>query len=146
MSTSEKEGLLLRSQRLHAWKTPFTMCLCMMGGVGFAVVHHCFYGSLDGTEPSSDTYRAFGGTVGGASSQQLNIALGTLLASMAKILLSMAISTAQEQHAWRVLKTCPSKLRAIDGLLTSKSNFSNIMDGRLWLRYPLSMFLSLLFW
>ncbi|GKT52228.1 uncharacterized protein ColSpa_12409 [Colletotrichum spaethianum] len=120
------------------------MCLSMMGGVGFAVSHHCFYRSLAGTQLSPETYHAFG-AVGGATSQQLNIALGTLLASMSKILLSMAVSTAQEQHAWSVIKARPSKLRSIDGLLASKSNVLSILDARLWLRYPLSMFLSLLF-
>ncbi|EXF82174.1 hypothetical protein CFIO01_09257 [Colletotrichum fioriniae PJ7] len=141
MSTSEKEGSS-KSQHLYAWKAPLTMCLSMMGGVGFAVGHHCFYGSLAGTPPSPETYY----DLGGATSQQLNIALGTLLASMSKILLSIAISTAQEQHAWSVLKARPSKLRSIDGLLASKSNALNILDARLWMLYPLSMFLSLLFW
>ncbi|KAK1524373.1 uncharacterized protein CCOS01_09460 [Colletotrichum costaricense] len=65
---------------------------------------------------------------------------------MSKILLSIAISTAQEQHAWSVLKARPSKLQSIDGLLASKSNALNILDARLWMLYPLSMFLSLLFW
>ncbi|KAK1546132.1 hypothetical protein CPAR01_00099 [Colletotrichum paranaense] len=128
MSTAEKEEAA-KSQQLYAWKAPLTMCLSMLGGVGFAVGHHCFYGSLAGTPPSSETYY----DLGGATSQQLNIALGTLLASMSKILLSIAISTAQEQHAWSVLKARPSKLRSID-------------DARLWMLYPLSMFLSLLFW
>ncbi|KAK1704533.1 uncharacterized protein BDZ83DRAFT_772145 [Colletotrichum acutatum] len=141
MSSSEK-GEALKSQQLYAWKAPLTMCLSMMGGVGFAVGHHCFYGRLAGTPPSSETYY----DLGGATSQQLNIALGTLLASMSKILLSIAISTAQEQHAWSVLKARPSKLRSIDGLLASKSNALNILDARLWVLYPLSMFLSLLFW
>ncbi|KXH50910.1 hypothetical protein CNYM01_03364 [Colletotrichum nymphaeae SA-01] len=141
MSTAEK-GEAAKSQQLYVWKAPLTMCLSMMGGVGFAVGHHCFYGSLAGKPPSSETYY----DLGGATSQQLNIALGTLLASMSKILLSIAISTAQEQHAWSVLRARPSKLRSIDGLLASKSNALNILDTRLWMRYPLSMFLSLLFW
>ncbi|KAG7045572.1 het-r protein [Colletotrichum scovillei] len=141
MSTTENEEAS-KNQQLYIWKAPLTMCLSMMGGVGFAVGHHCFYGSLAGTPPSSETYY----DLGGATSQQLNIALGTLLASMSKILLSIAISTAQEQHAWSVLKARPSKLRSIDGLLASKSNALNILDARLWMLYPLSMFLSLLFW
>ncbi|KAK1675768.1 hypothetical protein BDP55DRAFT_728587 [Colletotrichum godetiae] len=100
---------------------------------------------LTGMSSSLETYHDFS-AAGSVTSQQFNIAIGTLLASMSKILLSMAISTAQEQHAWNTLKTHPSKLRLIDGLLASKSNALSILDARLWLRYPLSMFLSLLFW
>ncbi|KZL64297.1 hypothetical protein CI238_00572, partial [Colletotrichum incanum] len=144
MSNPEKEESL-KSQQLYVWKAPLTMCLSMMGGVGFAVGHHCFYRSLAGKPLSPETYHAFG-AVGSMTSQQVNIALGTLLASMSKILLSIAVSTAQEQHAWRALKARPSKLISIDGLLTSKSNVLSIVDTRLWLRYPLSMLLSLLFW
>ncbi|KAK1640038.1 hypothetical protein BDP81DRAFT_390806 [Colletotrichum phormii] len=127
MSTSEKEGES-KSQQLYAWKAPLAMCLSMLGGVGFAVGHDRFYGSLAGTPPSSEIYPDFS-AVGGVTSQQFNVALGTLLASMSKILLSMAISTAQEQHVWSVLKARPSKLRSIDGLLSSKSNALNILDA-----------------
>ena len=71
------------------WKAPTTMLATFAIGVAFAIGHHFFYQSLDGTPLDSATF-----------DQQINTAVGTAFAFLVCSFLSVAIGVAFVQVLW----------------------------------------------
>ncbi|KAI3324275.1 hypothetical protein HD806DRAFT_543655 [Xylariaceae sp. AK1471] len=114
-------------------------------GILLAVGHHLFYRNLMGKEPPDSVIPVLGNSIR-LTGQQINLTVGTLLAFLVKAFLGIAVSTAHEQHVWRVIKTFPTEVAVIDGLFSAKSNVFTMFIPSLWKRSLISMLLALIFW
>ncbi|KAI1368856.1 hypothetical protein F5Y08DRAFT_353440 [Xylaria arbuscula] len=121
------------------------MLSSMLTAVLIAIGHHLFYQHLMGQELPDSIYVTWGDSIKLAE-QQLNFAAGTLLALLVKAFIGIAVSTAHEQHVWKVIRSQPTAIATIDGLFLAKSNILDLFDLRLWRRGTLSMLLALVFW
>ncbi|KAI1326442.1 hypothetical protein F5Y16DRAFT_228779 [Xylariaceae sp. FL0255] len=126
-------------------RSKMTMIGMLVIAVLLAVGHHLFYKGLMGKPPPDSTY-SFLGTSIHLSGQQINLAVGTLLAFLVKAFLGVAVSTAHEQHVWNFIKTHPTKIAIIDGLFLAKSNVFTVFNVYLWGKSFVSMLLALVFW
>ncbi len=121
------------------------MVVTLLLAVALAVGHHIFYQSHQGREPPSQVYNVWG-IYGGLSGQQVILASGAAFAFLVKALLGIAVTTAQEQVAWRSIKTRPTRLASIDGLFRSSDNVFLMFNYRLWGISPLSMLSAAIYW
>lgn len=110
-----------------------------------AVGHHLFYRHLMGKETPGSIYPVLGHSIN-LTGQQINLAVGTLLAFLVRAFLGIAVSTANEQHVWRVIKAYPTEVAGIDGLFSANSNIFSMFIPSIWLKSPISMLLALIFW
>ena len=117
------------------WKAPTTMLAAFAFGVAFAIGHHFFYQSLDGTSLDNAPF-----------DQQINIAVGTAFAFLVRSFLSVAIGVAFVQVLWRrllVKRITVSRVDSMTQLLTSLFDLFNLVT--LW-QHPLLATLALIAW
>jgi hypothetical protein len=119
------------------------MISSLFGGVALAVGHHFLYSRLAGT-PIQDDTRDIAGY--GVSSQQLNIAAGTALAFLVKVLLVLAVTIAYTQAFWRAIGWKETQIRTIDVVDSALGNIWAFLHVRVWWRYPLLLSLALSVW
>ena len=117
------------------WKAPTTMLAAFAIGVAFAIGHHFFYQSLDGTPLDSATF-----------DQQINTAVGTAFAFLVRASLSVAIGVAFVQVLWRRLlaqSITVSRIDSMTQLLTSLFDLLNLKT--LW-QHPVLAVLAIISW
>lgn len=121
------------------------MTLATAAGIALAIGHHCFYSSLNKSEPPDRTYFSLGAS-GGLTKQQVNLAVGAAFAFLVKTFLGIASSIAQEQLTWRFIISHPSRLGFIDGLFHSKDELFSILNLKLWIKSPWPMAIAAIYW
>lgn len=126
------------------WLAPTTIALSLVLGILFAVGHHLFYNSLDGTIAPNAEFDVFGSKV---SRQQINIAAGTAFAFVVKVMLVTALAVAYIQLLWRALLSSKHiTLGRIDVLFSGLSNVFSLAKATAWWRHPLLFILAILAW
>ncbi|KAM3422755.1 hypothetical protein BST61_g239 [Cercospora zeina] len=125
------------------WRAPIVMLSSLFVGVAFAVGHHVFYASLEGTSVSSNPIKLVGWTT---TQQQVNIAIGTALAFAFKASLILACSTAYMQLVFDAINKETFKLSHLDNWFGGLNDFwSFLCVGSYW-RYPLLTLVALTCW
>ena len=111
------------------------MLVTFATGVAFAIGHHFFYQSLDGTQVDNATF-----------DQQINTAVGTAFTFLVRSFLTVAVGVAFVQVLWRRLKSkhiTVSRIDSMTQLLTSLFDLLNLKT--LW-QHPLLAFLAIISW
>jgi hypothetical protein len=127
------------------WKTPTTLLGSLLCGVAFAVGHHVFYSSLQGSRVSDNKQLQIG-HFSGVTSQAFNIAVGTALAFCAKAFLGIAATTAWTQCLFRDLRRGSPRLGVVDSAFSLTSNPFKLLSPYVWYRFWPTAFLALLYW
>lgn len=137
MSTSKKRGI-------H-WLAPASATGALVAGLLLTVGHHLFYQSLHETPVCENAffYRQ-------VSQQQINIAIGTAFAFLAKACMVLAVSIAFVQIFWyatsqRTGDDFPT-LERIDAVYSVLDNAIEMFNVKLWYNYPLLMLIAALAW
>ena len=107
------------SKYIHP-KAPIIMIASLVLGVGFALAHHSFYNSRDGTSVV-DTIQ-----------QEWYIRVGTYLAYLVTFALGVAIATAYTQQFWYSVRSRPVTIEEVDSLFAFLVNVTPFLDIRLW--------------
>jgi hypothetical protein len=117
---------MLGSILLH-WRTLCIVFGSLLASISFAIGHHLFYQSLSDTPVSTANDFALGPWAG-MPSQKFNFAVGNTFASLFRMSLSIAVTTAYLQMVWRVLKAESTGLDvadALSGILANPLGFLN---------------------
>jgi hypothetical protein len=102
---------------LTHWRTLCIVFGSLLASISLAIGHHLFYQSL------ADAPWA------GMPSQKFNVAVGNTFASLFRMSLSIAVTTAYVQMVWKVLKAESTGLNvadALSGILTNPLGFLNM--------------------
>lgn len=99
---------------------PIIMIASLVLGVGFALGHHFFYNSRDGT------------SVGNTTQQEWYIRVGTYFAYLVTFTLGVAIATAYTQQFWYSLRSRSVTVEEVDSLFAFLVNVTPFLDIRLW--------------
>lgn len=99
---------------------PIIMIASLVLGVGFALGHHSFYNSRDGT------------SVGNTTQQEWYIRVGTYFAYLVTFTLGVAIATAYTQQFWYSLRSRSVTVEEVDSLFAFLVNVTPFLDIRLW--------------
>lgn len=91
---------------------PWNMCLLVVFGMVFALVHHLFYLMLDGKR---------------AKDQSLMLRYGTILAFCAKASLGTAAAMAFQQRAWLVIRHKMARVDTVDSIFTAHTNIFSLL-------------------
>jgi hypothetical protein len=123
---------------VYQW-TPFLLFASLLVEVPFALGHHLFYRSLVDQPTSTGSYSIAGTLYPG---QQVNIAIGTAFAFLAKAVFVFAVSTAYYQLFWRRFKqdaviSRPPTLARINSAFSAPTNIISLLNTPVWFRYPL---------
>ncbi|KAH0174302.1 hypothetical protein KCU67_g837, partial [Aureobasidium melanogenum] len=113
---------------LAHWRTLCIVFGSLLASISFAIGHHLFYQSLSDT-PVSTAYDFAMGPWAGMSSQKFNVAVGNTFASLFRMSLSIAVTTAYTQMVWKVLKAESTRLNVVDalsGILANPLDFFNL--------------------
>ncbi|KAI4854288.1 hypothetical protein E4T45_04020 [Aureobasidium sp. EXF-8846] len=100
---------------LTHWRTLGIVFGSLCASTLFAIGHHLFYQSLADTPVSTANDFAIGPWAG-MSSQKFNVAVGNTFASLFRMFLSIAVTTAYVQMVWKVLKAESTELDVVDAL------------------------------
>ncbi|TAQ89052.1 hypothetical protein B7494_g2621 [Chlorociboria aeruginascens] len=111
-----------------AWQTPFFMVMWAIVGFGFALGHHFYYQSLDGTK------------VGSSSRQNWAIRFGTAFTFLVVACLRAACDSAYKQYIWTLFKRKAFSLDALDRLFSVTSDPTAFLSWE-FLRYAKIAFL-----
>ena len=130
------------------WWTPFLLFASLLVGVLFAFGHHLFYRSLVDKPTSTGSYSIAGTHYPG---QQVNIALGTAFAFLAKAAFVLAVSTAYYQVFWKRIKQDahigkPPTLARADSAFSAPTNIISLLNAPVWFRYPLLFLMAVTMW
>jgi hypothetical protein len=131
-----------------AWlwsSSPVLMTAAVFAGVLFALGHHLFYASLNGTNAPTGAYRFAGSAI---PKQRFNIAVGTAFAFLTKAALAVAVWIAYTQVYWRSARTTPEgqRLSTMDVTYSVMTNAFELLHVRVWVRYPVMLFLAIIAW
>ena len=92
------------------WKTPLLMVLWTLAGFGWAVGHHLYFRSLDGTK------------AGSSSQQHWAVNFGTALAFLVVASLRAACDIVYQQYIWTLFKRKSLSLDALDKLFSATAD------------------------
>jgi hypothetical protein len=140
-ATIKPSKLPFRRPSRATWR----MLLVLAAGISLAMGHHFFYKSLNHEDTSSRTV-GLGGLDGHLSAQQFNLAVGAMFAFLFKSCLGVAVAIAHDQAAWFTIRSQPTKVEIVDGLLEPRSNIFALLRWELWRADACSMFLALIYW
>ena len=113
---------------------PITMIVSLILGVGFALGHHFFYNSRDGT------------SVGNTTQQEWYIRVGTYFAYLVTFTLGVAIATAYTQQFWYSLRSRSVTVEEVDSLFAFLVNVTPFLDTRLWRGNFMLVFMAAIKW
>ena len=130
------------------WVTPCVMVFSILIGIAFALGHHFFYASLENKPTATSDYTLYGTHYPG---QQVNIAVGTAFAFLARSAFVLAISTAFYQVFWKKMKhdsrhKKPPSLQKVDVVYSGPTNLVSLFNFSVWLQYPLLFLMVLSMW
>lgn len=113
-------------QRLAA-NDYFLLFANFFAAVAFAIAHHIYYDRLAGTPPSWGDSQ-LDGRLQQFSGQSVNVAIGTLFATLVATLLKGCIKTSHEQLSWKAARAEPAELGLLDSLFSR-----SLWPPRLWI-------------
>jgi hypothetical protein len=113
-------------QRLAA-NDYFLLAADFFAAVAFAITHHLYYDRLAGTPPPSGDSQLYG-PLQQFSGQSVNVAIGTLFATLVATLLKGCIETSHEQLSWKAARAKPAELALLDSLFSR-----SLWPPRLWI-------------
>lgn len=127
------------------WLAPASASGALLAGLLFMIGHHLFYQNLHGTPVSDNTLFDFD-----ISQQQINIAVGTAFAFLAKACMVLAISTSFVQMFWRAIsaqsREAAPTLERVDAVHSTLDNAFEMFNLRSWYAHPLLMLVAGLAW
>ncbi|KAH8676497.1 hypothetical protein BGZ60DRAFT_429013 [Tricladium varicosporioides] len=112
-------------------KVPISLIFAYIAGIGIGVGHHFFNSFLDGRL---------------ASNQAWMIRAGTALAYGAKLCFALSIGIALTQHLWRLMRTSPFTLGAIDNLFDLKNDPARLLKSELFVKAKTALLLAASIW
>ncbi|KAF7189365.1 hypothetical protein HII31_09343, partial [Pseudocercospora fuligena] len=127
-----------RSKSLH-WRAPTWMFAALLVGVLFALGHHIFNSSLDGT-PTAAPNVNFGAF--NVSQQALNLAGGTAFAFLVRAFLAYAAAIAWTQVFWQLLRHTEVSLAGLDALSSPLFSDLSLEALKTWATHPLLLMLA----
>ena len=113
---------------------PIIMIASLILGVGFALGHHFFYNSRDGT------------SVGNTTQQEWYIRVGTYFAYLVTFTLGVAIATAYTQQFWYSLRSRSVTVEEVDSLFAFLVNVTPFLDTKLWRGNFMLVFMAAIKW
>ncbi|OLN95210.1 hypothetical protein CCHL11_10296 [Colletotrichum chlorophyti] len=113
------------------WHTSWNMYFFLFAGIAFALGHHFFYKTLDGTE---------------ASNQIRMMRYGTALAFLSKASLASAVILAFRQRVWMTVRRKMLTLAAVDSLFAAAEDMSAIFNFEVFRQARVAMVLALYVW
>jgi hypothetical protein len=133
-----------RLRQIH-WLVPATTVISLVAGILFAVGHHRFYRSLEGTTPPLAMYHVAGSQVSG---QAFNLAAGTAFAFLVRSCLAFAMALSYTQLAWFAIKRSArdNTIPDIDKATGALGNFLVLMNVLAWMKWRLLLLPALLSW
>ncbi|KAH6675854.1 hypothetical protein B0J14DRAFT_691908 [Halenospora varia] len=117
--------------RKSSLKVPFLLVFAYIAGVGIGVGHHFFNSFLDGRL---------------ADYQAWMIGAGTALAYAAKLCFALSIGIALTQHLWKLMRTGPFTLGAIDNLFDLKNDPTRLFKSELLVKAKIALLLAISIW
>lgn len=106
-------GVVSPGQWWWWWHPSFTMYLCFALGLVFAVGHHLYYASLDGTPAEEQTW---------------TLRYGSILAYAAKAGLSAAVIAAYKQRVWVTVRNRFLAVGALDALFAAGEDMAALLN------------------
>jgi hypothetical protein len=133
-----------RLRQIH-WLVPASTFGSLIAGILFAIGHHLFYNSLDGTTPTLSVYSLAGSRISG---QALNLAIGTTFAFLVRSCLSFAMSLSYIQLAWYTIKRSSHDYTVsdIDRVTSALGNLLVVLNIFAWIKWPPMLLAALLSW
>lgn len=116
------------------WRAPVLMVFLFVAGIAFAVGHHIFYHSLDGTLVTS------------TSQQEWTIRIGTGLAFLVKAALAASVGVAFTQYLWTVARTEAMAVGSIDAMFSMTKNPLAFINFEVLWKAKLLVLLALASW
>ena len=124
-----------------------SMLVFLLFGTEFALGHHLFYQSLEGTRASVGGHSLLGFNI---SRQEANTAIGTAFAFLVKACLVCTVTIAFTQLFWQAAKSKrssePPTLHNLDVLSTALSDLSTLFRIHVWWRSPLLFLVAAAAW
>jgi hypothetical protein len=111
------------------------MILSWMSGNAFAIGHHFFYARFNNKRVDETSI-----------SQGLIIRIGTAMAFFIQTLFVVSASIACTQQQWLTTRSKPFQIRQIDTIFSVLGNAFAFLESRVWLRYPVLVFLAGIAW
>jgi hypothetical protein len=99
-----------------AWKTPFMMVVWALLGLGWALGHHFYYQSLDGTR------------AGSSSRQNWAVRFGTALSFLVVTCVRASCDSVYKQYIWTLFKRRSFSLSTVDGLFSATQDPRSLMS------------------
>lgn len=134
-------------RRKTSWLATATMLAFLLLGIDFALGHHVFYQSLEGTKVSNGESYIVGFNV---SRQEVSTAIGTAFAFLVKACLVGSVTVAFTQLFWQAAKcnaqSKPPTLGHLDVLSIALSDVTALFSIRVWWRYPLLLLAATAAW
>lgn len=117
------------------WRVPLVLTTAFIAGIAFAIGHHFFYRSLDGSIVDQHAF-----------DQQINIGIGTAFAFLVRATLVISVGTAFVQVLWRILLTESLTIASIDSLSQLRSSLWDLLNVKLLWKHPVLAFLAIVSW
>lgn len=118
---------------LH-WKAPVAMVAYLLFGIGFALGHHFYWNSLDGTLVPSDT------------DQEWSSRAGIAAAFLAQSALCLAVGAAYTQRIWVTVKQKPMTLSGLDKVFSLQSDIFSFLSTEVLSKATFLCLLGLCAW
>ena len=116
------------------WRSPVTMVLVFLTGVGSALALHGYYSSLNGKK------------VGTTDQQQTALRIGTTLAFITQVCLVGSVQFAYIQTLWRALKRSIISIYAIDAGFAASSTLLSFLNLEMLSKLRLASCLAIIAW
>lgn len=116
------------------WKTPLLIVLWTLAGVGWAIGHHLYYRSLDGTK------------AGSSSQQHWAVNFGTALAFLVVASLRAACDIVYQQYIWTVFKRKSLSLDALDKLFSVTADPTAFVSWEFITHAKIAFLVALMCW
>ncbi|KUJ06311.1 uncharacterized protein LY89DRAFT_633084 [Mollisia scopiformis] len=116
------------------WSTPVFILISVLAGVGFALGHHFYYASLDGT------------TAGSSSRQQWSTRFGTAFAFLVVAALKTTSDLSYNQYIWTLVRRKSFPLGSLDKMFSLTSNPMGFLSFHLTRHAKIGVFIALISW
>lgn len=117
-----------------AWKTPLLIVLWTLIGFSWAIAHHFYYQSLNGTK------------VGSSSRQNWAVGFGTAFTFLVIASLRVTCDTAYKQYIWTLFKRKPFALDTLNKLFSITSDPTAFLSWELFRHAKIAYFVAAVCW
>ncbi|MCJ1265014.1 hypothetical protein MMC22_004889 [Lobaria immixta] len=117
-----------------AWKIPLLIVLWTLIGFSWAIAHHFYYQSLDGTK------------VGSSSRQNWAVGFGTAFTFLVIASLRVTCDTAYKQYLWTLFKRKPFALDTLNKLFSITSDPTAFLSWELFRHAKIAYFVAAVCW